>query len=336
MTALPSMPLYVDDYEADTAHLTPEEDGVYNRLLRLCWRSPGCQVPDNAAWLARKLRVDQATWERACVPVIDEFFTRKNGVLFQKRQREEFLYVSGIVRARKEAGSKGGKAKYRKSKANDGSKANQLPEANEKQIWDFALAPTPTPTPTNKEEEDARARETISENQEGESQGRDEPSPQPTAPPNHPAVQSGFMADLRQAVGVQPNDAGAYWSDGALAAHVEAWRSHGLTDDQIIAEARNSRARNPDPPDGPKALDRWMETAAKAKRNAPKPGQEGAKQRAEVKPPPTPEERLAFYADWVNSDKAMPPSAINNTLAMALLDAGLVTRDRLKKRGIAA
>lgn len=33
---LPYFPLYVDDYEADTPHLTLEEDGAFSRLLRLC------------------------------------------------------------------------------------------------------------------------------------------------------------------------------------------------------------------------------------------------------------------------------------------------------------
>ena len=32
--ALPYFPYYVDDYEADTAHLTIAEDGAYIRLLR--------------------------------------------------------------------------------------------------------------------------------------------------------------------------------------------------------------------------------------------------------------------------------------------------------------
>ena len=70
MPELQYMPFYVGDYDKKTAHLTIEEDGVYNRLLRLCWQSPGCTVPDNKAWLIRHLRVDEACWERACVPVI--------------------------------------------------------------------------------------------------------------------------------------------------------------------------------------------------------------------------------------------------------------------------
>ncbi|MCP5097247.1 MAG: YdaU family protein, partial [Chloroflexi bacterium] len=35
--SLPYFPMYPTDFEADTSHLTLEEDGAYNRLLRLMW-----------------------------------------------------------------------------------------------------------------------------------------------------------------------------------------------------------------------------------------------------------------------------------------------------------
>lgn len=144
MGDLPYMPFYVSDYEAKTAHLTVEEDGVYNRLLRLCWQSPGCTIPDDMTWIMRHMRVDQACWERACVPVIDEFFQRKNGRLFQKRQMQEYMHVSSVVEARKTAGSRGGSAKARKAKEIDVSKARVLPEQNPSK----ALASTSTSTST--------------------------------------------------------------------------------------------------------------------------------------------------------------------------------------------
>lgn len=324
MNKLPSMPLYVDDYEAATAHLTLEEDGVYSRLLRICWRSPNCEAPDDKTWLMRKLRADEACWERACVPVIEEFFTRKNGKIFQKRQKEEFFYVSSMVAAKKAAGAKGGKSKALKAKGMASSTASDLPEAESKQRNGVALAPTPTPTPTiRKEEEDAHAREASQDFED---------HPADAAPPPPPSVAPGVLADIRQAVGIQPHAAGAYWSDATLTVHVEAWRSHGLTDDQIIAEATASRAKNPDPPDGPKALDRWMQAAANAKRNAPAHGQPKPA-KAETKPA-SPEDRMKFFAEWVNGDRYVPPSAITIQMAHSLLDAGLVTLERLKAKGV--
>ena len=51
----PYIPLYVDDYDAATAHLTPAEDGVYMRLMRLCWRTPGCSLPNDPIHLATQI-----------------------------------------------------------------------------------------------------------------------------------------------------------------------------------------------------------------------------------------------------------------------------------------
>lgn len=44
--------------------------------------------------------------------------------------------------------------------------------------------------------------------------------------------------------------------------------------------------------------------------------------------------QMRFYADWVNSERFLPGSAITNTLAHRLLEAGLVTAQRLAARGI--
>lgn len=177
-----------------------------------------------------------------------------------------------------------------------------------------------------KEEEGGGAREAFEKKQP------EIPEPAPSPPAPEPDIPPGLLDDLRQAVGVQPHDAGPYWSDPTLRKYVAAWLALGLTPDRIIAEAKASRAKYPDPPDGPKALERWMQTAARAVPSEAKP----QAQKAQQKPPATPEERLKFYADWVNSDRALPASAISTALARALLHAGLVTKARLRERGIAA
>lgn len=46
------------------------------------------------------------------------------------------------------------------------------------------------------------------------------------------------------------------------------------------------------------------------------------------------EARLRFFADWINSTRYLPPSAVTNTTTRALLARGLVTKDRLHQRGI--
>lgn len=146
MTKLPSLPLFIDDYEAATAHLSLEEDGAYSRLLRLCWRTPGCSIPDDDTWITRHMRCDTATLERVVKPILREFFTRSRSRWFQKRLRQEHAYVSALSSARRAAGRKGGNAKAQKTKATGSGKATDLLE----QTGGSALAPTPTLTPTPK------------------------------------------------------------------------------------------------------------------------------------------------------------------------------------------
>lgn len=123
MARLPSMPLFVDDFEAATSHLTLEEDGAYNRLLRLCWRQTDCSIPDDDAWVRRHMRCDEATFERLVRPLIDEFFTRSRGRIWQKRQRQEHARVTASMRRRQKAGSAGGAAKALKTNKSEPSNA---------------------------------------------------------------------------------------------------------------------------------------------------------------------------------------------------------------------
>lgn len=127
MSTHPYLPLYVDDYEAATAHLTPEEDGIYNRLLRLCWRTPGCSLPNDAAWIARKVRLSTADYERVAKPVVEEFFKVSRGRLIQKRLKAEYDDISRKKSARAKAGKKGGDAKALKTNETDPSNATVLP-----------------------------------------------------------------------------------------------------------------------------------------------------------------------------------------------------------------
>lgn len=123
----PYLPLYVDDYDAATAHLTAAEDGVYGRLLRLCWRTPGCSLPNDHVWIARKVRLSAKDYENVGRPVVEEFFKLVRGRLVQKRLKAEYEDISRKKSARVKAGKKGGDAKALKDKENDPSNASVLP-----------------------------------------------------------------------------------------------------------------------------------------------------------------------------------------------------------------
>ena len=109
MSTLPYFPLYPTDFEADTSHLTLEEDGAYNRLLRLMWMTPGCSLPDDDAWIMRRMRCDAETFARVVLPIIEEFFTRAKGRVFSPRLVREFEAASGTHAKRVESGKKGGR-----------------------------------------------------------------------------------------------------------------------------------------------------------------------------------------------------------------------------------
>ena len=117
-----------------------------------------------------------------------------------------------------------------------------------------------------------------------------------------------FFDELLSALGFASNATLPAWWQGAPArSHVRRWTDDlGLSEDRIIDVATETRRDHPNPPDGPKALDRFMERAAQ--RDAQGAATNGialtAKRSRKVqgKSPPSADELAAFYAAKVNSD----------------------------------
>ena len=105
----PYMPIYVAVFGAEPGDFTISGDGAYNRLLRLCWLTRGCSIPDDPAWIARRMRCDADEYHSLVAPVLSEFFSRRNGRLFQKRQLKEWRRAEMLAKKRSEAGKKGGR-----------------------------------------------------------------------------------------------------------------------------------------------------------------------------------------------------------------------------------
>lgn len=83
--------------------------------------------------------------------------------------------------------------------------------------------------------------------------------------------QDPLLSRVAEAVGLTEATLSRFWIGDQASAHVRAWiAAHGLTEEEVVAEAAKSRTKNPEPPDGPKGLDRWMEQAGTAKREAGK------------------------------------------------------------------
>ena len=149
-----------------------------------------------------------------------------------------------------------------------------------------------------------------------------------------------FFAELIAALGFATNASlPAWWQGWPARTHVRRWIDDlGLTEDRIIETATETRRDHPTPPDGPKALDRFMERAAQRDAQTIAADASGAKakrrSKRDVVPRPSDDELAAFYAKMVNSDGFLPANTISNTTRDAMLARGLVTPERLRMRGV--
>ena len=148
-----------------------------------------------------------------------------------------------------------------------------------------------------------------------------------------------FFGALLDALGLE-TDTGlpGWWQGWPPREHVRRWITDlGLTEDRIVAVARDSRSTHPNPPDGPRALDRAMERAARSA-EAQKLADGDKRRKRGSKPANTPrasmDEIAAFHAGLVNGDGYLPSNAISNTVRNAMLERSLVTAERLRARGV--
>lgn len=136
-----------------------------------------------------------------------------------------------------------------------------------------------------------------------------------------------FFAELLGICGFASNEEVPVWWHGDRArSHVSRWTvSLGLSEDRVLEVARKFRAEKPERPQGPKALDRAMERAARAI---------GKSAKKKSGPPATDDELAAYYAEWINSDRFIPQNAISGRMIELVFNRGLVTRERLAERGV--
>lgn len=160
------MPLYIADYERDTADLSFEEHGFYLAVIRALWTRKGVLRVDDKPRLARVLRTDVETLDRLW-PSIDGFLTRNaDGTVSQKRlsleiERAKHNKVTAIERARR-----GGIAKAAKAAKEANAQLN-LPhsgvlgavlEAVPQAVLQACSSPSPSPSSYGRDP-DARARD---------------------------------------------------------------------------------------------------------------------------------------------------------------------------------
>lgn len=95
MAQFPGLTLWTDAWVADTAHLSVERRGLYHDMLVLAWRTPGCRLPCDRAWLLVHLRLtfngSRSTAADHLEPIIGEYWTADGNWLTQKRLTKEYL-----------------------------------------------------------------------------------------------------------------------------------------------------------------------------------------------------------------------------------------------------
>ena len=142
-----------------------------------------------------------------------------------------------------------------------------------------------------------------------------------------------FFGALLRALGLDPDASNlpVWWQGWPPREHIRRWRDDlGLSEGAIVAVAKATRRDHPAPPDGPKALDRAMERAARqakqpdrGKIGATSPNQastsKSRKRKSRDKPRLSDDELAQFYADMVNSERFLPASMISNTIRDAML-----------------
>ncbi len=147
------------------------------------------------------------------------------------------------------------------------------------------------------------------------------------------AISDRFFGELLSALGLDPTALPGWWQGWPARTHVRRWIDElGLSEDRILEVAIESRTDHPNPPDGPKALDRTMQRAAG--RKVEDAGRKRRKPKRASAATVTHTDLPAFYADVVNSERYLPANAISNTLRDAMLARGLVTVERLRMRGV--
>ena len=142
-----------------------------------------------------------------------------------------------------------------------------------------------------------------------------------------------FFADLLTALGLDVAALPGWWQGWPPRLHVQRWREKlGLSQDEIVAVALASRTVHPEPPDGPKALDRAMQRAVQRKTQGR--AEKHRKARPDAVEPAKITDLAVYYADFLNSGRYVSASSIKNTLRDEMLGRGLVTPELLRQRGI--
>jgi uncharacterized protein YdaU (DUF1376 family) len=267
-------------------------------------------LPDDANFICGTFNCSKQLWRKVRAELVSrEKVQINNGIISNKR-------AENILESSKKYSNKQANNRANPNKNNTLPTPEPSPDAHQKRTK--VEPPQPhtqeqglkgiLPSNPKKEEEGAQARASIS-----------------------------VFQEVMLAVGVDPDKPPKFWRGSAATTHVLGWQLvHNLTDDELVEVARLSRRDNPEPPDGPKALDRHMAAFAKAKASAGGIKPASPSKAAPVHKPVDRQAVAAFWAAEINKGAYVSASAIRPDVARDMLAAKLVTPEQLREKGIAA
>lgn len=130
MAELPVLPLKTDALLADTTHMSPEEFGVYCRLLFVMWRQ-GARLRDDDSEMATIGGVPLPRWRKIKEKVMRPM-TVAGGLVSQKRLTDTWMNVQELREKRAHAANEGWKRRPRakRMQVHSNSNANQIPNSS--------------------------------------------------------------------------------------------------------------------------------------------------------------------------------------------------------------
>jgi len=217
MSAFPHLPLFTDAWVADTKHLSRLERGTYFDLLVLMWRVPNCRVPNDDAWLGKRLGMTADEVTNELRPIITEFCQIDGNWITQKRLKREWDWCLRNSKKRSDAA----KSRWQKEKGVSKRSTAQHVECNAPSLSD--------PIEKKEDEDDAYAHTNAVARE-----------PVPKTEPLTPPEAFELVDEIASLAGVDPKNA---WFG---ACHiVSAWlREPGWTRDAILTGVRNGLAKH--------------------------------------------------------------------------------------------
>jgi uncharacterized protein YdaU (DUF1376 family) len=149
----PYMQFYFADYDADTAHLSTLEHGVYFLLIKAYWKS-GRALADNDRRLAILAGLSLAEWQRVR-PDSAPFFVAGDGLWRHGRIDEELDKVRGRIEQARSAGRASGER--RRSESGGGGSGGRSSRRSNARPAPGAATPESDSESEGKEEESSSA-----------------------------------------------------------------------------------------------------------------------------------------------------------------------------------